>query len=221
MSYSLQPRSAISPQSKAISPTSNMNSLLKYQSEVSAALSKNTNLVEQEITRLTIPPSPASFRPLNGGSSIEERLFDAVAAAKMLTAQVAMHLKREWRSKLFKQIDSLHDLAEWESDDIPLGQSSFATFLKAIIQINPQRPPGLGLSHEGNLIAAWTVAQDRLTIEFFRNDRLSWVLTRYSDGEPERAAGQTAVSRLLECLMPYQPNNWFSYDQSKEGSTAT
>jgi hypothetical protein len=144
--------------------------------------------------------------------TIDERLFNATSTVKILTAQVAMHMSKEWRDKLFSQIDSLHDLEEWDEDDKPVDRFSFASFLKAILYIRPQRHPGLGLSYEGNLVAAWTTGRDRLTIEFLANDRVCWVLTRNIGGETERAAGQTVVSRLYECLVPYDPTHWFVHE---------
>ena len=188
----------------------------EFQNNINVALSDATTKFEKRADNLLkIPPPPAEFGLTVTTGALEERLFDAVASAKMLTSQVAMHLKKEWRSKLFHQIDSLHDIEEWEFEDAPLQQSSFATFLKGIIHINPKRPPGLGLSHDGHVIAAWTVDHDRLTIEFLPNERVEWVLSRHIDGDIEAAAGKTYVSRLLQCLMPYQSEKWFSDEQGK------
>ena len=144
--------------------------------------------------------------------SIEESLFNATVAVKMLTAQVAMYLDREWRTRLFRQLDSLHDRSEWEPSDSPVQQKSFATFLKAICDIKPTRRPGLGLTSAGNLIAAWTTNKDdRLTIEFLPNDRVRWVMSMSLDEDDvERLAGQTTVARLHDQLQPYQPGRWFN-----------
>jgi len=173
-------------------------------------LSEETRTMGRRINELRIPPSPASLVPPAANQRLEERLFDATANVKILTSQIAMHLEREWRDKLFRQVDSLHDPKEWEPDDEPIQQSSFATFLKAVIQIKPKRRPGLGLSQGGHLIAAWTNRSDRLTIEFLPNDRVRWVIGRFGDDEPEHIAGQTKVSRLSESLEPYSPQIWFS-----------
>lgn len=174
------------------------------------ALSEDTLTTERRINDLRIPPSPASLVSPPVGQRLEERLFDATANVKILTSQIAMHLEREWRDKLFRQLDSLHDPEEWEQDDEPIQQASFATFLKAIIQIRPKHRPGLGLSHVGHLIAAWTNKSNRLTIEFLPSDRVRWVIGRLGDDEPEHIAGQTRVSRLSETLAPYGPEIWFS-----------
>ena len=183
---------------------------VNWQSEMStAAIRDDTQQLMKQVANLQSPLSPASLSLSPSGMAIEERLFDATSSVKMLTAQVAMHMNKEWRDKLFSQIDSLHDLDEWDADDKPVKKSSFATFLKTILQIRPQRHPGLGLTYEGYLIAAWTTGQDRLTTEFLPNDRVRWVLTRNLDGEVERATGETKVSRLYECLNPYQPDHWF------------
>ena len=180
-----------------------------------AALSNGTNQLIYQVASLQNPVSPGSLPIVPSAFTIEERLFDATSAVKVLTAQVAMHMTREWRDKLFSQIESLHDLDEWDTDDKPVERSSFASFLKAILFIKPQRHPGLGLSYEGHLIAAWTTDKDRLTTEFLAKDRVRWVVTRDlggEGGEIERAAGQTAVFRLYDCLTAYNPKRWFSYE---------
>jgi hypothetical protein len=176
---------------------------------IDAVSSPETIKLEQSIETLKSPPSPGALRPAVE-KSVAENIFDATAAAKMLTAQVAMHLDRVWREKLFRQLDSLHDIAEWEEEDIPIQRGSFSTFLKAICQIQPERRPGLGLSSSGYLIAAWTNDDDRLTIEFLGNDRVRWVLTRSCEQQAERFAGQTSVARLYDGLLPYEPERWFS-----------
>jgi hypothetical protein len=132
----------------------------------------------------------------------------------MLTASVAMHLDQARRDKLFRQLDSLHDVTEWEEGDEPLQRSSFSTFLKAMLTVNPQRQPGLGLSQDGHLIGAWTTQRDRLTIEFLPNDWVRWVLAfhKEEDDGPRRFAGQTPVSELTEGLAPHRPEHWFSHE---------
>ena len=175
----------------------------------SGAISEVSKQLSKSISNLQIPPSPSSFPFVPSEKAIENRLFDATASIKILTSQVAMHMDKVWRDKLFRQIDSLHDLDEWDLDDKPVRKASFATFLKAILKIKPQRHPGLGLTYEGYLVAAWTTGKDRLTTEFLPNDRVRWVLTRNLDGEIERSSGDTLVSRLYECLLPYQPEHWF------------
>lgn len=187
-----------------------MRNLTSQSALYAAAFSEGTQTMERRVSELLIPPSPASLTSPIGPRPLEERLFDATASVKILTSQIAMHLEREWRDKLFRQLDSLHDPNEWEPDDEPVQQASFATFLKAIVQIRPKRRPGLGLSHAGHLIAAWTKQADRLTIEFLPDDRVRWVIGRIRDDEPEHIAGQTRVSRLAEALAPYDPEIWFS-----------
>jgi hypothetical protein len=175
------------------------------------ALSEDTKEILRRVHSLRSHPSPGSLRlgEMTHDKPLELRLFDALASAKILTSQVAMHLDQNWRSKLFHQIDSLHDPAEWELGDEPLREASFSTFLKAILNIKPGRRPGLGLSSEGNLIAAWTYDSDRLTIEFLPSDRVRWVLSRRAEGDTERFAGETRVGRLFEGLKSFNPEHWF------------
>jgi hypothetical protein len=175
-----------------------------------SALSTETNIIAKWLDELR-RPSP-SLVGRTEAPTLESRVFDALAGAKVLTSQVAMHLEQEFRNRLFRQLDSLHETDQWEEGDEPLDQASFQTFLKAILTIKPERRPGLGLSQTGNLIAAWTTERDRLTIEFLPNDGVSWVLARYDDtDEPARYAGQTSVSQLVEGLAPHRPEHWFSH----------
>lgn len=174
-----------------------------------AAASTQTVQLEQKLLELQLPPSPRMAEPARK-RSLEENLFDATAAVKTLTSQVAMHLDREWRAKLFRQLDSLHDPAEWEAGDTPVEKASFATFLKAICDIRPARRPGLGLTSSGYLIAAWTTARnDKLTIEFLPNDEVRFVLSLVHADDTERIAGKTNVARLRERLSQFGPGRWF------------
>ena len=141
---------------------------------------------------------------------LPEKLYDALARVKLLTAQVAMHLDTEWRSRIFEQLDDLLDAEDWHEDDDPIKVSSFETFLRMIIFHNPSRRPGFGVSNRGYLIAAWTSGSDRLTTECLPNDKVRWVLSCEVDGETERAAGETPVRRLMEVLAPYSPPRWFA-----------
>ena len=175
------------------------------------ALSEDTKEILLRVHSLRSHPSPGSLRfdDMTRDKPLELRLFDALASAKILTSQVAMHLDQNWRNKLFHQIDFLHDPAEWELGDEPLREASFSTFLKAILNIKPERRPGLGLSSEGNLIAAWTKDSDRLTIEFLPSERVRWVLSRKAEDDIERFAGETRVGRLFDGLKSFNPEHWF------------
>lgn len=171
--------------------------------------------IADKVANLRIPPSPATMQPVidartHSAKSITERLFDTTAELKILTSQVAMHMENEWRQRLFGQLDRLHAPDEWDDDDIPVERSSFSTFLKAIFDLRPAIRPGLGLSNNGSLIAAWTAGNNRLTLQFMPNDRVKWVISRYLDGELDQVAGDTSVHRLAEALSLYNPDQWFA-----------
>jgi hypothetical protein len=191
---------------------------LSATSRESHALSEATREILRRVYSLQNNPSPGSLRinDVIQDKPLELRLFDALAAAKILTSQVAMHLDQNWRTKLFNQIDTLHDPAEWEAGDQPLRETSFSTFLKAMLNIKPERRPGLGLSSGGNLIAAWTAGFDRLTIEFLPGDRVRWVLSRQTEGDMERFAGETGVVRLFDGLKSFNPDHWFRDDKKNQ-----
>lgn len=153
-----------------------------------------------------IDPRELKRRP----ASAAERLDAALATAKVMTSEVVMHLDREWRDRLFAQLDDLLAIEDWHEDDEPLLDESFRTFLRLILYQKPGRRPGLGLSHRGHLIAAWTAGADRLTLECAPDDTIRWVLSCEVDGERERAAGEARVARLPEILRPYGPDRWFA-----------
>ena len=173
----------------------------------------NASEIVDRVKALQSTPSPGSdlWKSSARHRQLPEQIFDALANVKIMTLQVAMHLDSEWRRKLFRQLDSLHDIAEWESGDEPVQRASFSTFLKAMLNINPKRRPGLGLSQAGNLVAAWTTDRDRLTIEFLPQDSVRWVLSRHVEhDEIERFAGETKVDKLWGRLTGYNPEHWFS-----------
>ena len=177
--------------------------------ELPPYMSAQTQEIESRIRQLRSPVAP-SMRPLQVHErSLEEKLFDATAGVKVMTSQVAMYLDSQWRSKLFNQIDFLHDVDEWEQGDEPLQSESFATFLKAICELKPKKRPGLGLTPSGQLIAAWTVGSSRLTIEFLGNGRVKWVISRIIDDEIEHYVGDTTVNRLATGLEPHHTEEWF------------
>ena len=176
---------------------------------VSQYSSELTQEIESRIQQLRSPVAPSMLSSQGHERSLEEKLFDAKAGVKVMTSQVAMYLDSQWRSKLFNQIDFLHDVDEWEQDDEPLQRESFATVLKAICELKPKKRPGLGLTTSGQLIAAWTVGSSRLTIEFLGNNRVKWVISRMIDDEIEHYVGDTTVNRLAVGLGPHHTEEWF------------
>jgi hypothetical protein len=140
----------------------------------------------------------------------QQKLFNAIADAKILVSKFAMHLDRERQQRLFRQLDSLHDPQEMEDGDQPLKTASFDTFIRAILYLKPAKYPSLGMSFRGDLIGAWTEQSGRLTIEFRPNDEVQWVLSRHRHNKPiERVAGDTTIDRLPDVLAPYNPEQWF------------
>ncbi len=142
--------------------------------------------------------------------SLAEQLHDRLAEIKVMTSGVAMHLEREWRGRLFSQLDSLLNAEDWHEEDKPLVASSFRTFLRTILFLRSSVRPGLGISNQGHLVAAWTAGTNRLTLEFLPRDVVRWVLSIELEDGRERAAGDTIVSRLPEVIAPYGPERWFN-----------
>jgi hypothetical protein len=172
--------------------------------------------IVDRVEDLKIPLSPSAMATKRGTAnhrerSISEQLFDATAEVKILTSQVAMHFENAWRERLFRQLDRLHDVEEWDEEDRPVDRGSFSTFLKAICDLKPAVRPGLGLSNRGDLIAAWTNGKNRLTLQFMPRERVKWVISKWVDEELDQVAGDTPVQRLSSALAPYGTNEWFSH----------
>lgn len=140
--------------------------------------------------------------------SLQDQLYSVLAACKIRTATVAMHLDQDWRTRFFSQLDNLLAADSWDPDDVPASEASFTTLLRMILFIRGRRP-GLGATAAGSFIATWTEGPDRLTIECKPLDHVRWVLIRHLDGERESAAGETMLPRLLDVLAPYEPQRWF------------
>lgn len=109
--------------------------------------------------------------PLPSSPSLEEQLFDNAAQLKVLLSQIAMHLSPEWRTMIFEQIDALLKLEDWEKESSLIKISTFATFLRFVIYMAPERVPSLGVSPTGHLLAAWIQNNQRITIQFLPDDQ--------------------------------------------------
>lgn len=140
----------------------------------------------------------------------EEMLFSSRAMAKRQTSLVSMRMDKDYRSALFRQLDSLLDSEEWQEGDIPLSVQSYTTFLKLLFLLIPGRRPGLALTGKGNILAIWQNGANRLTIECLPSDKVKWVLAYEVDGEMERVAGQAHLNRLSEHLAAFNLERWFA-----------
>jgi hypothetical protein len=177
----------------------------------SSGFSQMSKDIDERLEGIRAPtPTFSGHRPA-APQSLEEELYDALASFKVRTALVAMHLDREWRARLFRQFDSLLAIEDWEQSDLPPSLDSYSTLLRMLTLFRPWRRPGLGATHDGHLIATWTVGEDRLTIECLPKDIVRWHLSVLIDGERERAAADTPLQRLSQVLQPYDPNRWFRH----------
>jgi hypothetical protein len=183
--------------------------------------SANSTAIRQALSEFALPRSPGAvthgrlthYPPKK--APLEERLYNARAACKIRTATVAMHLDHDWRIRFFRQLDNLMDIDNWEKDDLPVTDASFGTLLRMLLFIRSKRRPGLGITNDGNIIAAWTAGKNRLTIECGADDQVRWVVVIYDGEERESAAGEACLSRLMDVLAPYKPQRWFADEESK------
>jgi len=180
--------------------------LIALPSYGSSSFSKD---IVRRLEGLVAPTPTFSGRRPAPSKGLDEQLYDALAAFKIRTAFVAMHMDREWRSRLFAQLDSLLAVGDWDVDDPAPSLDTYSTFLRMLTLVRPQRRPGLGATVDGHLIAAWTSVNDRLTIECLPKDIVRWRLSATIEGEREHAAAETPLQRLSKVLEPYDPGRWF------------
>ncbi len=158
-------------------------------------------------------PTPSSAPSVTAdgerSGNLTERLFDNSAVLKTLVSQVSMHLPDEWRRSLFRRLDNILDLENWEESDILIEPRSFMAFLRFIHQAGPLDGIGLGVSEGGHLLAGWVNGNGQLSLEFGTNDDVRWAIVRHAGQYPESAAGRTTPERLLAVLQPYAPDSWF------------
>jgi hypothetical protein len=143
-----------------------------------------------------------------GGRSTEDRLFDRTAELKVLISQISMHISHELRTKLFRQIDSLHDPEDWLPSDVAIEPSSFRTFLRFLLYFRTIGKPSLGISYLGQLLVGWTDDRGTLAIQCLPNDEIAWTVAHKIEGRHESAAGRTSIHRADVVLRPYDPAHW-------------
>jgi hypothetical protein len=137
------------------------------------------------------------------------KVFDQLVSLKVSTSSLAMHLDGAWRKGLFGQLDHLLDADDWDFSDTLPTVESFKTFLRLMISLGQVRRPSLGSTATGDIIAAWIIGKDRLTLECLPDDHVRWMVSTTLEGEPTSGAGRTKIHLLESLLSPYNPETWF------------
>lgn len=181
------------------------------QLAISASSSSSLGLAISDIIKhgLVSPKAIVPDHKFVAPSSLAERVFQALADAKIWTSRVTTRLDLAARDRYFRQLDLLHDCDEWFGDDTPLLLESYKSFIRFMMAEGEKSKPSLALSPDGHLLAVWEVAGDRLTIEFKENDRLQWVVS-CADGD--RTAGMTSLKLIKSRLAPYRREDWFGVE---------
>ena len=125
-----------------------------------------SSLRASEAATLPLPPS------------LEVLLFDNGAQLKVSFSQIAMHFTTEWRTAIFEQLDFLLKPKDWQEDSAFIEVATFLTFLRFLVFAAPNRVPSLGVSPNGNVLAAWLKCDERITVQFLPDDRAIATLIR-------------------------------------------
>jgi hypothetical protein len=147
-----------------------------------------------------ISPRLADFKSVDEARSLQEQLFDNSALLKIDFAHVAMHLSTEWRQVIFKQLDRLLDLTSWEDDSALIQQASFLTFLRFVIYVAPARFPSLGVSPNGNILAAWINPPQQIAVEFLKDDKAAATFSSQTARGVEVIAWRGPVAALRDFI---------------------
>ena len=152
----------------------------------------------------------------NEGQPIEAPNADQTSLRRLFEhyivdlSKLSMHFEAEFRLGLTKKIKRMLSEDNWDKVDKLPEEAAFLTLLKCILLLETNRSPSIGSNGSGSISAIWVSGQNRITLECYGGDRLSFVLSRSTnDKEIERAAGHASVRRLLEVLRPYHPEVWF------------
>ncbi len=145
--------------------------------------------------------------------SRKEQIFDRLAAFKIATSRVSMHIEDEWRSALFRQFDFLLNPDLWPEDVALPTEASFSTFLKCLTYLKPIRRPSFGVGPNANLVATWSNDNTRLFLDFQHDDELRWAATQVVDDRQEVASGHCPIARLIPNLAAFDPKRWFKASQ--------
>ena len=175
----------------------------------SLAAGAESKVLQERLRAMQKKPPSAPGDQSEPRAQITERLFNASAQLKILVSKVSMHLSDDWRQRLFRKLDSLHDPENWEQSDTLVDPGSFMGFLRLILQIGPIARMSLGVSPEGHFLTGWIRDKDSLTLEFTGRDEIRWALVRHLGDRRESAAGRTSLERLPAVLKPYSPETWF------------
>jgi hypothetical protein len=152
----------------------------------------NESQATQAQSKRQIPPIAHTF---------EDKLFENAADLKITLSQIVMHLEPEWRAIIFRQLDYLLDLNNWEEDSSLIRKSTFITFLRFIIYAAPARVPSIGVGYTGNLLAAWRHESQRVDVEFLQDDNASLTFARQGTHSREIVGWRGHVADLKNFIM--------------------
>lgn len=156
----------------------------------------------------------SNFEP---NESVEENSFKNLAALKIQTSLLAMHLKREARNAIFSEIDYLLAPEDFDvNEDSLISVESFKSYLRFLTYSPRAKPATLGVAFSGEVIAVWTATEDEcdktLNLEFLPEDRVKCSFICTQSGEIKEASSYTgSIKRIDEILSPYDAVSLYKY----------
>lgn len=147
-----------------------------------------------------VSPRISDGTVLTDARSLDERLFDNAAILKIDFANFAMHLSREWRQIIFKQLDRLLNPSSWEDDSAMIERAPFMTFLRFVVYAAPTRFPSLGVSPNGHILAAWLCPPQQIAVEFLEADKAAATFVIQTTRSKEIIAWRGHVADLKDFI---------------------
>jgi hypothetical protein len=117
----------------------------------------------------------------------DERLFDARVNLKVATAQYAMHLPADVRSRMFKEFDYLLESDAWDMEDTLPAIDSYRQFLRWVVFTGDTSWTSFGVADDGSLLVAWIKPNKKMTASF--GERIRWTQELRAEGETQISGG--------------------------------
>lgn len=174
-----------------------------------------------------VPPDIDGVRPVSAGvrnfatreGSVDEDIFNNLAALKVQTSELAMHLRRNDRDSIFAEIDYLLDPAEFDTkEDCLIDNGAFRSYLRFLTYSPQARPATLGVGAGGEVIAVWigdnNANKRTLSVEFMADDHVKCSFIHVTDQQQilEAASYIGAIKRLDDVLQPYNVDDLYKRD---------
>lgn len=109
----------------------------------------------------------------DGQVAIEDRLSQALSAARREVQNLTRYLGAEEAAAISSRLGALLHIDAWDDDDEVLHSDSVATMIRAIIGLG-LGVPGMTIARTGNLVGTWSLDSHVLRVEAHADGTVAW-----------------------------------------------